>query len=419
MQQKALRNVTTVTCYQKEMKKDANIYRPKHSKIYYANYRTKINDPVQGEITVQRNLSTGLVNRQMAQKFANDKRQQDLRNFLSGNPIKVRSTTTNPTTCGEIIDCYLLHSQLTSKKEVVKDFCILVAEGLNHISNKRENFVRSVLLSALSAEQLKSFRDQIVRVQLGLPLRSLNNICAIMGSGMSIFSRHALDYYKLRKLPMNVKEWMEVPKPKRERGEDESFQPIDEHALAKMDKAAHSLMLRLSHWHARLGNDAESVRWRNAHAVYWLMRRCGLRNIEVQNLRWEWFEVNSSNIRMALIKRPYWRPKQSGGRVPVAHDLYAELLAIFGPSRGGPDGYVLHGQESDRYQACQTFVNKFVRRYINGPRRQKGAYELRKQYGSEMAARYDIATAAHLLRHKGLETAYKHYYTPLKGVQPL
>jgi integrase len=410
------------------MKKDVNVYRPKGTKIYYANYRTKVNDPKRGEIVVQRNISTGVTNRFLAQKIGNKKRIDDQQAFAAGTQTRLVTKVQEDfsTTCGQIIDCYLHHSQLTSAKEVVQAFCMMVAEGLgkfNFTVKQREEFVRPLRLLTLSKEQLMAFRDQKARENLGLPVRGANNIHGIMSTGKSIFSRKALEYYGL-KLPPNVREWMEVSNPARGKGEDESFQPIDPQKLARMDKVARkdnpqaSMMLRLSRGYGRLGGyDAESVRWRNAWAAYWLMRRCGLRNIEVENLRWEWFEVGHKNINLVLINRPYWKPKQTGGRVPIAQDFYAALLEVFGPTRPGPEGYVLEGEARDRYEGANEFVNKFVRRY--SPDRAKGAYELRKQYGSEMAAKYDIATAARLLRHKGLEMAYRHYYTPLKDVVPL
>jgi hypothetical protein len=404
------------------MKKDVNIYQPKGTKIYYATYRTEVNHPEQGEIIVQRNISTGLINRLAAQRWANDRRKEDVRNFVAGKEIESRS----PVSCGEIIDCYLEHCQQTSANKVVKAFCILVAEGLGQLDLKpeeRETFVRSVQLSALSADHVNDWREENL-----LGRRTAANIHAIMRTGKGIFAQHALGYYRKlssfhRGYPANVKEWKTVSKPKQAGGEDETFQPIDETILAEMDlaarkdKPADSVMLQWSREQDELARDGEAARWRNAWAAYWLMRRCGLRNSEVENLRWEWFEVSGSKIELALIRRPYWQPKYSGGRVPVAQDLYAALLEVLGPSRQGAEGYVLYGEERDRYAAVNEYLNKFVRRYL--PERAKGAYELRKQYGSEMAAKYDIATAARLLRHKGLETAYKHYYTPLKGVQPL
>lgn len=66
------------------MKKDVNIYQPSGSKFYYASYRTQVNDSKRGEVTVQRNLSTRLTDPVAAQKWANDKREKDMRNFIAG-----------------------------------------------------------------------------------------------------------------------------------------------------------------------------------------------------------------------------------------------------------------------------------------------------------------------------------------------
>ena len=406
--------------------KNVNIYPNKESGIYYASYRTKVNDPMRGEVIIQRNVSTGLKNKQMAQKFANQKRQDDIDAFAAGKNKTPNIAHPVAPTCGEIIERYLQSSDVKSAKNVVKAFCILITEGLGQVAldaKERQKFVAPINLSTISPEQLISFRDQTAKKKLGLPLREANNIHFIMRTGKSIFGRRASDYYRDLRIPSNIEEWSKVSKPVRGKGQDESFQPIDSGVLADMDKAAQkdspedSVMLQFSREQAEFGHDAEAVRWRNAYAAYWVMRRCGCRNIEVQNLRWEWFEVSPSTIHLAIIKREYWKPKYGGRRLKISEDLYTTLLTVFGPRKEGPEGYVLQGNDRDRYEGCNEFVNKFVRRYLPG--RQKGAYELRKQFGSEIAAEYDIATAAYMLGHKGLETAYKHYYTSLKPVRAL
>ena len=84
-----------------------------------------------------------------------------------------------------------------------------------------------------------------------------------------------------------------------------------------MDKRA-GAMLRL----ARRHTGARRNEWRNAWATYWLIRRCGLRNSEVDALRWEWFSHRENGIFLEMVRRPYWSPKGTEGELPVARELY-------------------------------------------------------------------------------------------------
>jgi hypothetical protein len=412
-----------------KLTKDVNIYQPKGSRIFYANYR--LYAPDTGEVLGQRNKSTGLSNRRAAQQWANKEYEHDLRELFSGREIAIvpKRIVESGVTCGEVIDLYLQNCRQTSVKGVVAEFCVVVAEcrGMELKPRQREEFVRSVKVSELSSSEFADWREQNLQGK-----RTPNNIHAIMRTAKGLFTQAVLHHYRdlsgfRNKYPDNIEEWKKVSKPKRQEGEDQTFQAIDPEKLERMDKQAgkgkphRSLMLRLSRLHARLGNEADSVRWRNAHAAYWLMRRRGLRNSEVENLRWEWFEVGSSGVKLALIKRLYWNGAKNrvGARVKVKEDLYRELLEVFGPRKEGAEGYLLHGDARDRLDGCNEFVNKFFRHFIDDPWRQKGAYELRKQFGSEIAAKYDLATAARELRDRGLETVYRHYYACLKDVEPL
>ena len=80
--------------------------------------------------------------------------------------------------------------------------------------------------------------------------------------------------------------------------------------------------------------------------------------------------------------------------------------------RPGAEGFVLGGSHSARWDGAHREVNLYVRRFL--PDTSKGAYQLRKQWGSEMARRYGLETAARLLRHSAIKTAWEHYFDDLK-----
>ena len=128
-------------------------------------------------------------------------------------------------------------------------------------------------------------------------------------------------------LPHNLRDWAEVPMLEEDHYE-QKFIAIPPAKMAEADAAAPQ-MLDLAKLLEAQGNLTHARRAKNAYACYLLMRYCGLRNIEVENLRWEWFTARADGEFMVnVIKRSYWKgPKKSSGSVPVARELYAELLA--------------------------------------------------------------------------------------------
>ena len=67
------------------------------------------------------------------------------------------------------------------------------------------------------------------------------------------------------------------------------------------------------------------------------MRRCGLRNSELAEVRWEWFEKREDTVWLALTERSHWSPKGSSGDVPVAAKLSDMLVERLGPPAPGPE----------------------------------------------------------------------------------
>jgi hypothetical protein len=53
------------------------------------------------------------------------------------------------------------------------------------------------------------------------------------------------------------------------------------------------------------------------------------------------------------------------------------------------------------------------------PDRTMAAYELRKQYGSEIARHDGIEVASRVLRHVDIKTTWKHYHALLNEPAPL
>jgi hypothetical protein len=389
------------------MKKNVNIYIPVGKSTYYANFRIKQADPKNPTIIrpVQINRSTGTDHRPTAQSIANHMRNQALLGLFKDVP-KLRDECP---TAGQLVDRFLERSGLGTAQQLTNEFLTVVAEGagMKRIKGNdraaikaQRSAARDLRLSVLTADHMLLFRDGPDQH------RTVITINKLMRTAFSMFSKRAMEYYRGLNVP-DVSKWLTVallPET-----EDVAFVPIPITTLISMDADAPS-MLELA------GNtsldESSRAKWLNAYGCYWMMRRCGLRNDEVSELRWEWFQQVEGNMRLYLNNYGYWEPKGSPGFVPVAWDLYNQLLELFGPAVPGQEGFVLKGTPNIRWRSTHVNVNEFVRKYL--PDRKKGAYELRKQWGSEIASEHGLETASQLLRHSDFSVTYKHYFASLK-----
>jgi hypothetical protein len=252
------------------------------------------------------------------------------------------------------------------------------------------------------------WRNQEARIKAGLEPRTPANVNYFMRAAKSVFSNRDMgETYNELRLPQTIEGWRKTTflrAPKNDR-----FRQIPRSILERMDRRARKFFLRVARWYKRRNNERFVNQYLNAHASYWLIRRCGLRNTEVENLRWEWFKPDEDgNMWLHLVEYPYWKPKGIAGEVPVAQELYNELVALFGPPRPGKDGYVLLGTKDHRDDGTHRAPSKFCRKYIGGDR-DKSLYELRKQAGSEIALRDGIEAACKFLRHDDFKTTWKYY----------
>jgi hypothetical protein len=384
-----------------------------------------VHDAVRGVMTIQRNVSTLSTDKRAAQKIANDRREADWQKFWEGangkaKPTRLRDTTP---TCGQIVDIYLEKSASPYAKAVADVFLRVVAEGVGRWTENYER-AREVRLSALNRKAMIAFRDQEARQAAGLPI-TLNNVSinTYMRQAKMLFARRAIEHYLALNLPMaNIRDWAEAATLNEDHYE-QGYVAFSAEEMRVADQASEQL-LELAKLLEASGDMTHARRNKNAYAAYWIMRSTGLRNIEIEHMRWEWIRPRADgHYQIDVIKRAYWRgPKKSSGSVPMARELYALLVELFGPPVPGPDGFVLCGTLTDRKEATHRVVQAFVRRYLK--RGSKNFYCLRKQFATAMEDRYDLKTASAALRHGEGDTATaKNHYVDgqvkLSRVQPL
>ncbi len=382
------------------MTKNVNIYIPEGKSVYYANFRAKEKDPSSGAIrSRQINRSTGSPSRQTAQSIANGMRDAALKGLFELVP-KLRDDCP---TVGDIIERFRRCAKIATVDESVRMFerVVAIGAGLDESELPR---VHAVRLNQLTADSMQRFRD---KEKSG---RAEVTVNGMMRKARSLFSRRAKEYYRDLKLP-DLKEWLGLSQLKEKDKHSRRFRQIPQSVLEAMDKGT-PVMLRL----ARRCRGAKRNRWLNAWGTYWMMRRGGLRNRETWHVRWEWFVdvAGAGDLRLGIVNRDYYKPKGRSGFVPIARDLYDMLKRELGPVR--PESFVLAGSKTDRREGAERQVNQYVSRYLRATGHT--AYDLRGQWGSEMAAKYGIETASMLLRHSDIKTTWDYYYDNLKLWRP-
>jgi hypothetical protein len=188
----------------------------------------------------------------------------------------------------------------------------------------------------------------------------------------------------------------------------EGFTPIAAEVLAEMDRAAERL------------RRSSSVEERRVWAAYALMRWCGLRNVEVAALRWEWLVRGSRNFLWRFEGRQledgsWYAPKGRPGDVPVRRRLLGQLRWALKTRRSG---FVIpRANPTDAETLAERSINEFVRPFV--PDRTKAAYELRKQFGAEYCLRHGIEQTSRVMRHGDIKTTWKYYHALLNEPAPL
>ena len=191
----------------------------------------------------------------------------------------------------------------------------------------------------------------------------------------------------------------------------EGFTPIPVETLARMDAAAE--VLRRS----------SSMEDRRIWAVYALMRWCGLRNSETVALRWDWLVRGMKNYLWRFEGRlledgSYYEPKGRPGDVPVRRRLLGQLRWALKTRRAG---YVIpRSSMTDAEVLYKRGINRFVQQFlVKAGAKEKKAYDLRKQFGSEYCRLHGIEPTSRVMRHGDLKTTWNSYVGGLNEPAPL
>jgi integrase len=147
--------------------------------------------------------------------------------------------------------------------------------------------------------------------------------------------------------------------------------------------------------------------------IFLLATMAGLRRNEIDKLQWSAFRWNDSVIRIE--ETEYFAPKSSDGAGDVEIDK--ELLAKFRDWHARATGaFVVEADAEPRiattyahYRAQEDFDALIEWLCSKGITAKKPLHELRKEFGSQVCAKYGIYAASRMLRHADIRVTAEHY----------
>lgn len=346
---------------------EVTVYKPKGAEHWY--YRVKFRGKRFNRTTGQANKTQALIQARLIAK-----------SLREGGEARELMARPGYATAGQVVKVWLERQQVKSRKGVAAAYARVVRR----------------VAADWEGVSIEKVSGKVFEEHLAAYAGSPKGRHSLWAAVRSMYQEDALRWYRqagLRLPEAVVKDFRGVRSGGTAGGG--GFIPIAPEVLERMDRHADRLR--------RSGN----VNVRRVWLVYYLMRWAGLRNQEVLDLRWRWVDVSGEQPLLWFKEDAMagYVPKGKPGAVP----LRADRLALIVETVGRDGEFVLPRRtKTEAQKFVQRHVNRFVRRFLPG--RQKGAYELRKQFGSEVAARYDLTTASKWLRHGSLQTTLTWYH---------
>ena len=136
------------------------------------------------------------------------------------------------------------------------------------------------------------------------------------------------------------------------------------------------------------------------------MARLGLRDVEVWNMRWDWF-VEREDGRIVLDVRcneDYTTKSGESRMIGVSQEMWQELSQL---REEGQVFYLPGATKTERRNTVERRLNDLVRPILAGYR--KRAYELRRWAGSRVWTEQGPAAAKEFLGHASITTTERYY----------
>ena len=147
--------------------------------------------------------------------------------------------------------------------------------------------------------------------------------------------------------------------------------------------------------------------------IFLLATMAGLRRNEIDKLEWSAFRWNEGFIRIEATEHFTPKTDDSGGDVPIDKELAAMFRGWNAKATGvfviESDLEPRTGERYTHYRAQRHF--DFLTAWLRskGVKAMKPLHELRKEFGSQLCAKYGIYAASRMLRHADIAITAQHY----------
>ena len=147
--------------------------------------------------------------------------------------------------------------------------------------------------------------------------------------------------------------------------------------------------------------------------IFLLATMAGLRRNEIDKLPWSAFRWNEGVIRIETTQHFAPKTSDSGGDVPIEKELAALFRGWHAKAKGDfvieADGEPVSGTSYAYYRANRHFDALTAWLRAKGVTAPKPLHELRKEFGSQLCAKYGIYAASRMLRHTDIAITAQHY----------
>ena len=154
--------------------------------------------------------------------------------------------------------------------------------------------------------------------------------------------------------------------------------------------------------------------------VFLLATMAGLRRNEIDKLQWSAFRWADGLIRIETTEHFTPKTDDSGGDVPIDPELGALFQGWHAKATGSfvieSDMEPRIGERYSHYRAQRHFDALTVWLRAKGVTAMKPLHELRKEFGSQLCAKYGIYAASRMLRHADIGITAQHYLDSKKRV---
>jgi len=164
---------------------------------------------------------------------------------------------------------------------------------------------------------------------------------------------------------------------------------------------------------ALISDAVRELREQEQLKIFLLATMVGLRRAEIDNLQWEAFRWKQGVIRIETTEHSTPKTSDSAGDVPIDKELAALFRGWHAKATGS---FVIEADVEPRtdtsyahYRAQSHFDALIKWLKSKGVTAIKPLHEMRKEFGSQLCAKYGIYAASRALRHADIAITAQHY----------